>query len=261
MPIESNVRDGVLIITNNNPARRNSIDLAAFDDLGKAVARARDDAQIGAVVITGAEGYFCSGGDVNGLRERVGASDEARRREGIDHLHAMIGVIRDCPKPVIAAVEGGAAGAGVSLALACDLIISAKDAYFSVAYVKIGLTPDGGATAFLSQALPRQLVAELCMTGNRLGVDRFHAFGVVNELTEPGRALDRALEIATGLARGPSRAISRIKELTHLGQSASLDEQLDNEADRMAASFADAEAIEGTSAFLEKRPPDFTRVR
>ena len=232
MPIDSEVRDGVLVVTNNNPSRRNSIDLDAFADLDRAIAQANADPAIGAVIIVGAEGYFCSGGDVNGLRERVGEPDEAKRLEGINRLHAMIATIRSCPKPVIAAVEGGAAGAGVSRALACDLIVAANNAYFSVAYVKIGLTPDGGATAFLSQALPRQLVAEMCMTGNRVGVDRLHTFGLVNELTEPGKAFDRAMQVAEMLAKGPSRAISRIKELTDLGQSASLAEQLDNDHPR-----------------------------
>ncbi len=260
MPIETEVKDGILLVTNNDPATRNAIGLDAFDGLAAAVARATDDPQIGSIVVTGAGGFFCSGGDINGLRQRVGAEEQARR-QGIDKLHAMIRIFRECPKPIIAAIEGGAAGAGVSLALACDLIIAASDAYFSVAYVKIGLTPDGGATAFLSQSLPRQLVAELCLTGDRIGVDRLHQFGVVNRLTDPGLALQTAMAAAAGLSAGPAGAITRIKELTHLGQANSLDEQLDCEADRMSASLADAEAREGTSAFLEKRPPDFARLR
>lgn len=260
MTIESEVHGGVLLITNNDPATRNAIGLDAFDSLAASVAQANNDSGVGAVIITGAGGFFCSGGDINGLRQRVGA-DEASRREGIDKLHAMIRILRECPKPVIAAIEGGAAGAGVSLALACDLIIAARDAYFSVAYVKIGLTPDGGATAFLSQSLPRQLVAELCLTGDRVGVERFHRFGVVNQLTEPGEALATALSGASQLAKGPARAITRIKQLTHLGQTNSLDDQLGCEADRMSSSLADAEAAEGISAFLEKRAPDFAKLR
>lgn len=260
MPVESEIRDGILLVTNNDPATRNAIGLDAFDGLAAAVAQANESPNVAAVVITGAGGFFCSGGDINGLRQRVGA-DNAARREGIDKLHAMIRILRECTKPVIAAIEGGAAGAGVSLALACDLIVAARDAYFSVAYVKIGLTPDGGATAFLSQSLPRQLVAELCFTGNKVGVERFHHFGVVNQLTEPGDALSTALDAAAALAHGPARAMTRIKELTHLGQTNSLEEQLDCEASRMSSSLADAEAKEGTSAFLEKRPPDFAKLR
>ena len=260
MPIDSERRGAVLVVTNNDPATRNAIGLDAFDGLATAVADASEAANIGAIVVTGAGGFFCSGGDINGLRQRVGA-DEATRRQGIDKLHAMTRIFQACPKPIIAAVEGGAAGAGVSLALAADMIVAARDAYFSVAYVKIGLTPDGGATAFLSQSLPRQLVAELCYTGNRVGVDRFHQFGVVNRLTEPGEALDTALELANTLASGPARAMTRIKQLTYLGQTSSLDDQLDSEAERMIASLGDDEAKEGTSAFLEKRPPDFSKLR
>ena len=260
MSIDTEIQDGVLLVTNNDPATRNAIGLDAFDGLAEAVEQATNNPDIGAVVVTGAGGFFCSGGDINGLRQRVGA-EPAARREGIDKLHAMIQIFRNCPKPVIAAIEGGAAGAGVSLALACDLIVAARDAYFSVAYVKIGLTPDGGATSFLSQSLPRQLVAELCMTGDRVGVERLHQFGVINRLTEPGEALPTALAAAKQLSRGPARSISRIKELTFLGQANTLDEQLECEAERMSASLGDDEAAEGTRAFLEKRPPDFVGLR
>jgi enoyl-CoA hydratase/carnithine racemase len=173
----------------------------------------------------------------------------------------MVRIFRDCPKPVIAAIEGGAAGAGVSLALACDLVVAAEDAYFSVAYVKIGLTPDGGATSFLSGAMPRQLVNELCLTGDRIGVDRLHHFGLVNRLVAPGAALDVALDIAQRISSGPSRSMARIKELGYLGQSASLEDQLEHEAVRMSDSLGDAEAAEGTRAFLEKRPADFASLR
>ena len=259
MPIDTRVEGNVLLVVNNDPPTRNALGLDAFDGLAQAVAVAVDNAQVRAIVITGAGGFFCSGGDINGLRQRVGADDD-KRREGIDKLHAMIRILQDCPKPVIAAIEGGAAGAGVSLALACDLIYAARDAYFSVAYVKIGLTPDGGATAFLSQAMPRQLVSELCMTGDRIGAARLHAFGLINHLTEPGEALDGAMAMAGRLAAGPTRAISRIKQLAHIGQSNALEQQLDCEAGHMSNSLNDAEAAEGTGAFLEKRAPDYTKV-
>ena len=260
MPIDSEVQGNVLVVTNNDPATRNSIGFDAFDGMAAAVAQAREMPEVGAVVIVGAGDFFCSGGDINALRQRVGA-DETTRRQGVNRLHAMIQMIRECPKPVIAAVEGGAAGAGVSMALACDLIIAARDAYFSLAYVKIGLTPDGGATASLSQALPRQLVAELCFTGDKVGVDRLHQFGVVNRLTEPGEALATALGMAAQLANGPAESITRIKQLTHSGQTNSFEDQLECEAERMSASFAGAEAKEGTTAFLEKRRPDYTTLR
>ena len=121
--------------------------------------------------------------------------------------------IRACPKPVIAAVEKVAAGAGVSLALACDLIVSSREARYVVAYVKIGLSPDGGATASLMRLLPRQLVTELCLFGDPVGAETLHRHGVINRLTEPGAALDEAMALARRLADGPQNAIGRIKQL------------------------------------------------
>ncbi len=141
------------------------------------------------------------------------------------------------------------------------MIVAARGAYFSIAYVKIGLTPDGGATAFLSQALPRHLVTELCLTENRIDVERLHQLGVVSALTEPNRALDTALGMARMLAAGPEQAMARSKALVGAAQSNDLETQLDLEAQSMAEALGAAEGSEGIAAFLEKRSPDFRRLR
>jgi enoyl-CoA hydratase/carnithine racemase len=250
-------REGrVLTLTLNDPATRNSLSTQMYVGGRAEILNAAGDDDVGAIIITGAEGNFCSGGNITRLRESIEASP-ADRRIGVDALHGWIKAIRDCPKPIIAAVEGAAAGAGCSLALACDLIVSADTARFVVAYVKIGLNPDGGSTAFFNRGLPPQLVAELCFFGDPIGAERLHQLGVVNKLTAPGSALDEATAWATRLANGPSAAISRAKALISAARHNSFEAQLDMEADLITQARDHPEAAEGLNAFLEKRKPDF----
>jgi len=250
----------VLVATNNDPATRNALSWDFYDGFRQAVEAASADRSIGAIVLTGAAGYFCSGGNVNGLKERSQA-DFPTRRSSVDKLHAMILAMRACCKPIIAAVEGGAAGAGASLAAACDLVVAARDAYFSVAYVKIGLTPDGGATAFLGAALPRQLMAEMVFTGDRIPVERLYALGMINRLTEPGQSLATALELAARLADGPAAALAVGKRLIDSARLNTLSDQLDLEADGIATALGGPEGREGIAAFLEKRKADFRGLK
>ena len=162
---------------------------------------------------------------------------------------------------MIAAVEGAAAGAGLSLALACDLLVAARNAVFSVAYVKVGLTPDGGATAFLAEFVSRQVLTELCLTGERLSGERLHALGAVNRLTEPGQALPTALALARQMASGPTQAMARIKDLCRHADHLDLEAQMALEADHMVLAQESAESLEGIGAFLDKRPADFVKLR
>jgi enoyl-CoA hydratase/carnithine racemase len=249
----------VLVATNNDPATRNALNWEFYDGFREAIEAASADPEIGAIVVTGAAGFFCSGGNVNGLKERSQV-DYPTRRSSVDKLHAMILAMRACPKPIIAAVDGGAAGAGASLAAACDLVVAARDAYFSVAYVKIGLTPDGGATAFLGSALPRQLMAEMVFTGDRIPVERLYGLGMINRLTEPGQSLPEALTLAKRLADGPAAAMEVGKRLIDQAPLNGLKDQLDLEADGIATALGGAEGREGISAFLEKRKPDFRNL-
>ncbi len=250
----------VLVATNNDPATRNALNWDFYDGFREAVEAACEDPEIGAIVLTGAAGFFCSGGNIHGLKERAQA-DYPTRRASVDKLHAMILAMRDCPKPIIAAVEGGAAGAGASLAAACDLVVAEREAYFSVAYVKIGLTPDGGATAFLGAALPRQLLAEMVFTGDRIPVERLYALGMINRLTEPGQSLPVALELAARLADGPAAALAVGKRLIDQARLNPLKDQLDLEAEGIATALGGPEGREGIAAFLEKRKPDFRNLK
>lgn len=254
-------REGaVLVLSNNNPAARNALSPAFYAALTKALIGAAADPSVGAIVLTGEGGHFCSGGDLRQLAKRRELPIEERRAK-LEGLHDLVRAVRDCPKPVVAAVEGAAAGAGLSLALACDMLVAARNAVFSVAYVKVGLTPDGGATAFLAEFVSRQVLTELCLTGERISGERLHALGPVNRLTEPGQALTQALALATQVAAGPELGMARIKTLCRSAYVQTLDAQLEDEAQWMVRSQETEESREGIGAFLEKRTPDFAQLR
>lgn len=254
-------REGeVLVLVNNNPAARNALSPELYAALHSALADAQADPEIGAIVLTGAGGFFCSGGNLNQLATRRELAP-AQRREKLEGLHGLIRAIRDCGKPMIAAVEGGAAGAGLSLALACDMLVTTPRAFFSVTYVKVGLTPDGGATAFLAEFVSRQLLTELCLSGERISGERMHALGVVNRLVDVGAAETEAIALAQQIAQGPARAMARIKELCRQAHRNPLEAQLDLEAQYMVESQGDAESAEGIGAFFAKRAADFRALR
>ena len=248
--------DGILVVTLDGTQTRNSIGRDQYDDLRRIFTDIGRNPAVRAVVLTGAGGFFSSGGNVAALKEGrdLPLSDVMRNT---DTLGAMILAIRTCPRPVIAAVEGGAAGLGLSLALSCDMLVAGASAKFTAAYVKIGLTPDGGATYFLREALPRQLVSEMCMLGRPMGADRLHAAGAVNLLAEDGAVLDAAFELALACATGATEAIATIKAEIEAAPGNGLAAQLDLEARGINRHRYGEEASEGLAAFLEKRAPRF----
>ena len=253
-------RDTHLVVVNRNPQRRNALTPGFYAGLRQALALAAEQTRIGAVVVTGAEGFFCAGGDLN-LLMTAPTMPESERRQHIEDLQSLIAAVMDCPRPVIAAVEGGAAGAGFSLAFACDLIIAADDARFTASYVNAGLIPDGGLTGSLTAALPPALTAELCLTGQPVSAGRLHELGAINAVVPPGKALDIAESTAVRLAQGPQAAQSAIKALLVGARRALMDCQLKAEVGPMAHALAAPEAAEGITAFLGKRPPDFAALR
>ncbi|MBD9400689.1 oxepin-CoA hydrolase, alternative type [Comamonas sp. CMM02] len=250
-------REGnVLILSNNNVAARNALSPEFYAAVTQALNGAAADPSVGAVVLTGEGGHFCAGGDLRQLAKRRDLPVQ-ERREKLEGLHDLIRAVRDCSKPVIAAVEGAAAGAGLSLALACDMLVAAKNSVFSVAYVKVGLTPDGGATAFLAEFVSRQVLTELCLTGERINGERMAQMGVVNRLAEPGQAIVLAVALAQQIAQGPELAMARIKGLCRVAPRNTLQEQLELEAQYMVQSQETEESREGIGAFLEKRTAQF----
>ncbi len=249
-----------LVVINDNPRRRNALTDSFQDGFREALALAAREPRIGAVVLTGAEGFFCAGGDLSKL-QRGPDLPFAERKQIIQDLQNLIRAMIACPRPVIAAVEGGAAGAGASIALACDLIVAARDARFTAAYVNAGLVPDGGLTASLTALLPAPVAAEICLLGQPMPAERLHQLGALNALTEPGGALAAARALASRLAAGPAEAQAAIKRLLTDARAAMVEGRLEAEAEAMAHALAAPEAAEGIRAFLGKRAPDFAALR
>ena len=246
-----------LMVVNTNAERRGALSVDLYEAVIDACTRARD-ARVGAVLITSEGGFFCAGGDLNILRSRRDLS-EAERRERIEDLHDMIRTIRECPVPVIAAVEGGAAGAGLSMALACDFVIAGKNASFAASYVKAGLVPDGGLTSSLAMLLPRALATEMCLLGQMVPAERFYALGAIYSMVPDGSTEDEANTLATIICAGPTVAQSKIKKLIRAAYDTDEETQMNNERDAMTKAIGGDEAAEGIDAFFEKRKPRYAR--
>ncbi|PMS36219.1 short chain enoyl-CoA hydratase /enoyl-CoA hydratase [Trinickia symbiotica] len=247
--------ESTLVLTLSNPGARNALHPDMYAAGIVALETAERDASIRAVVLTGADDFFCAGGNLNRLLENR-AKDPSVQAQSIDLLGQWILALRTSTKPVIAAVAGAAAGAGFSLALACDLIVAAEDAKFVMSYARVGLTPDGGGSWFLGQSLPRQLATEVLLDAKPISAARLHALGLVNRLVKPGpgQIRDAAIAWADELGRGSPNATSRIKALVAAAGEQSLLDQLNFERDHFVASLHHREGLEGITAFLEKRP-------
>ncbi|WP_417675339.1 oxepin-CoA hydrolase, alternative type [Pseudodonghicola sp.] len=242
-----------LVVVNGNAARRGALTPEFLEAITEAAERAIAP-RIKAVILSSEGDFFCAGGDLNVLITRQSMAEDERRAQ-IDRLHARIRAIRACPVPVIAAIEGGAAGAGLSIALACDMIVAAEDAKFTAAYVKAGLVPDGGLTAALARILPRPLAMEICLLGRPVTADRMAALGAINLVTPKGGAEAGAMELADVLAKGPRSTQGIIRAMVARAYDSTEAEQLDIERDAMGRATGSADAAEGIAAFLEKRAP------
>ncbi len=258
MPAElrSTSQGHTMVLTISNPEHRNALGPEIYAAGIEALGAAESGSEVRSVVITGEGATFCAGGQLQRLLAARRDQPEALS-ESIEGLHGFIEAIRTFPKPVIASVEGAAAGAGFSLALACDFIVAASDAFFVMAYTNIGLSPDGGGSWSLSQALPRALVSELLMSGERIAAPRLHAMGVVNRLAPTGGALDEALALAERLNGKAPNALASIKDLMNDAPAASLHQHLAAERDHFVRNLHHANAGIGIEAFLAKVPPRY----
>jgi 2-(1,2-epoxy-1,2-dihydrophenyl)acetyl-CoA isomerase len=247
-------RDGaVQTITLNRPEVLNALNGATHTALAAALEEARDPA-IRAVVLTGAGRGFCVGQDLQEFRS--GADDVAQRLR--DRFHRQVLSIRGLEKPVIAVVNGPAAGAGLSLALACDVRIASDEASFVPAFIAIGLVPDSGGTWFARRLLGTARAFEWFTTGRRLTAAEALQWGVVSELVPAAELAQRASEVAELFAAMPTRAVWETKRLLDAAETATLSEQLENEAWAQSELVRTADFSEGVAAFLEKREADFT---
>jgi enoyl-CoA hydratase/carnithine racemase len=258
MPAElkSTSQGRTMVLAISNPEQRNALDPAMYAAGVEALNVAETNAEIRSVVITGEGSMFCAGGNLQRLQANRQQPPDVQARS-IEGLHSWIEAIRTFPKPVIAAVEGAAAGAGFSLCLACDFIVAAQDAVFVMAYSNVALSPDGGATWHLSRMLPRQAASELLLGGERITATRLHELGVVNRVAAPGTALPQALEIAERMNDRAPNALASIKELMNEAGEASLSRQLAAERDHFVRNLHHANAGIGIDAFLAKKPPRY----
>jgi 2-(1,2-epoxy-1,2-dihydrophenyl)acetyl-CoA isomerase len=252
-PLLTDVADGVATFTLNRPEALNALDgrlrhelLAAFK------ATARDDAAR-AVVITGAGRAFCAGADLRG-----GSKERDFRAVLSAEYNPLIEAIRNLPKPVVAAVNGVAAGAGVSLALAADVVIASEDARFVPAFGRIGLVPDSGLARILVRGVGRHRAFEILMGERQLGADDAQGLGLVAAVVPADRLADTAREVARRLAEGPTVSIGLTKRLLNAAEDATLAESLEVEAALQELAGRTDDHAEGVAAFGEKRDPRFT---
>jgi enoyl-CoA hydratase/carnithine racemase/CRP-like cAMP-binding protein len=249
-----------LVLTLSNPEFRNALGPEMYAAGVEALSVAESSADVRSVVITGANGIFSAGGNLQRLQNNRQLPPE-HQAQSIEGLHNWIEAIRTFPKPVIAAVEGPAAGAGFSLALACDMIVAARNSVFVMAYSSIALSPDGGGSWSLSRAVPRQLATELLMCGERSGAERLQQLGVVNRLADAGQALLQALELCEQLnARAPN-ALASIKELLSDADGSSLNAQLARERNAFVKNLHHPNAGIGIGAFLNKQKPNHQSLK
>jgi enoyl-CoA hydratase/carnithine racemase len=245
-----------MVLTISNPEHRNALGPEMYAAGVEALSVAESSPEVRSVVIVGDGAVFCAGGNLQRLQANRQLPPDVQV-QSIEGLHNWIEAIRAFPKPVIAAVEGHAAGAGFSLALACDLIVAANNAVFVMAYSNIALSPDGGGSWSLTRALSRQLVMELLMCGERIGAARLHELGVVNRVTDAGHALQTALELAEKLNGRAPNALASIKELVNEAPASSLNVHLAAERDHFVKNLHHANAGIGITSFLAKEAPRF----
>jgi 2-(1,2-epoxy-1,2-dihydrophenyl)acetyl-CoA isomerase len=243
----------VRTITLNRPAARNAIDIPLRIALAEAVAEADRDARVRAIILTGAGSTFCSGGDITTMQQ----TSKAAALERIQLAQQVIREIWATPKPVVAAVEGAAVGAGTALAAACDLVIAARDARFATTFLNVGLAGDMGVNASLPARIGVGRTRQMLMMAQPITAAEALDWGLVDAITEPGDALAQANSEAMRLAARPAEALATIKRMLAAATGMHPLEILDREADCQAALFGTDDFAEGVAAFQEKRPARF----
>lgn len=245
-------RGAIRVVTLNRPDKRNAIDLVLRADLADALEAAMDDPDVRVVVLTGSGGTFCSGGDISTMRRQPREQTVPRAQAAQRVLKAIWGG----PKPVVAAVEGAAFGAGAALALACDQVVTASDTTFSVTFTGVGLAGDMGIFASLPARAGLAAARRLMLLPRRLSGTQAHALGMADRLVDPGQALAGALEDAATIAAGPPLAIAEIKAMFAAWPRDPWT-VLDEEVEVQARLFDTEDFAEGVEAFHARRKPVF----
>jgi len=260
-PVLTEIADGIATVTINAPEVRNALTPEVTRAFIDAIARVEIDEAVRCVVLRGAGDHFMAGGDIRNMKQRQEMTPDERHRFALERVHMVhmpILAIRRMGKPVIASVRGAAAGFGVSLVAGADLAIAADDAFFTLAYCHIGLSPDGGSSYFLPRTLGMKTAMEMVLLGDRYDAAAAKEMGLVNRVVPKESLEAETAKLARRLAAGPTAAYANAKALFNASITNSIETQLQMEAERLAAGMNTADHAEGVRAFLEKRKPVFT---
>jgi 2-(1,2-epoxy-1,2-dihydrophenyl)acetyl-CoA isomerase len=255
--IQFDVKDNIARITLNRPDAANALNIEMSTDLMHAALQCSEDPTIRAVIITGTGRMFCAGGDLKSFAAQ-GEKLPYHLKEVTTYLHAAVSRFTRMDAPVIAAVNGTAAGAGMSLACSCDLVLAAESAKFTMAYTRAGLNPDGSSTYFLPRIVGLKRALELALTNRLLSAQEAEQWGIVTKVVPDANLQTEADALATQLASAATGALGATKRLLHSGWNETLETQMELEAQAIAARAHTADGREGITAFLEKRAPKFT---
>jgi 2-(1,2-epoxy-1,2-dihydrophenyl)acetyl-CoA isomerase len=258
MPVLVERRGAVAILTLNRPDVGNTIDVPLARALMEAAIDCDEDDAVRCVLLTGNGRFFCAGGDL-GAFASAGDRSSVLIKEITAYLHVAIARLANMGKPLVTAVNGPAAGAGLSLAILGDLALAAPTAHFTVAYTAVGLTPDGGSTWLLPRLVGLRRAQELVLTNRRVPAPEAAAIGLITRVTGDGTLMDEALATAAGLAAGATQALGQARRLLLASFETGLETQMDREARAIAAATRTAHGREGIRAFLAKQKPDFSR--
>ncbi len=253
---------GIAWLILNQPDKLNVLGPDMPAELKACTDRLKYDKQVSCVIIKGAGDHFMAGGDIDYFKRLVDAykieGESAFPSDMFDLLHEAIMNIHEMNKPVIACVQGAVAGFGLSLMLACDVVLAANTSVFSVAYSKIATTPDGGMTYFLPKAVGQKRAMELALTGKKFSAEQAERWGMLNEVVPVGELDKTALNLAKRFCAGPKDVLARTKALLNGSAEVTLEEQLQTEAKNFQLCMTQRDFAEGVTSFCEKRPPIFS---
>jgi 2-(1,2-epoxy-1,2-dihydrophenyl)acetyl-CoA isomerase len=257
MTVQVQRRGAAATIVLDRPKAMNAVDPQLSEDLLRALTEAASDDEVRAVLLTGNGRAFCSGADLRAGFDPTPEGHPNVQKALHERFHPIIQTLREMPKPVVAAVNGAAAGIGCSFALACDLVVAAESAYFLLAFVNIGLVADGGSSLLIPERVGFARAAEMALLGERVRAGKALEWGLINQVTADEDLMDEANALVDRLAAGPTRSYAGTKRQLNAWQFSRMEAQLELEASIQQELAGSRDFAEGVTAFVEKRDPRF----